>query len=719
MKTPSPLFFNRELSWIEFNARVLHEARRTDIPLMERLKFLAIVSSNFDEFFMVRVAAIKRQRRHSPEQRDLAGLTPQEQLERISNRAHQVVGLQYETLMDQVLPQLAQQGIHYVSPKEYTQKHAQFTKTMFMQEIFPLLTPIRTDGELFPHLANLKLYGAFALEPLSRNDTERNPFAPAPNAIPVALIQVPAGISRIVVLPAETPEAAGSHAIQFTLLDDIIYHYATYLFPGYKVLEGMLFKVNRDADFAVDEDETIDLPQAMEAVLEKRQSSWPVRLLCTRATRYLTDFLQEKLGLTEQDVYTVEGPIDPSTLLDLTEWPQAAALSYEKWEHFYPPLLEKGQPLWDTLKHRDVLIHVPFESYDPVVTFLNDAADDANTMAIKMTLYRTSGNSPIIRALERAAQKGKQVTVFVELKARFDERQNLSWADQLEKAGVIVVHGILHLKVHGKLLMVVRREETGICRYVHLSTGNYNDKTAKLYVDLSLFTTNEEFANDATLFFNTISGYSIIQPMERLLMAPVTLKDKLLELIERETRLSTESVPGLIIAKMNSIGHEEIIQKLYEASQAGVRVLLNVRGICMLVPGVPGQSENIQVVSIIDRYLEHSRIFYFQNGGAEELYLSSADWMPRNMERRVELMFPVLQEETFKEVKRILQMYFEDTSHAHQLQRDGSWVPAQPTDGQPPVRVQEKLQQMYQRRVEACDTHVPIEFVVRRRDKKV
>ena len=326
MKTPSPLFFNRELSWIEFNARVLHEARRTDIPLMERLKFLAIVSSNFDEFFMVRVAAIKRQRRHSPEQRDLAGLTPQEQLERISNRAHQVVGLQYETLMDQVLPQLAQQGIHYVSPKEYTQKHTQFTKTMFMQEIFPLLTPIRTDGEIFPHLANLKLYGAFALEPLSRNDTEQNPFAPAPNTIPVALIQVPAGISRIVVLPAETPEAAGSHAIQFTLLDDIIYHYATYLFPGYKVLEGMLFKVNRDADFAVDEDETIDLPQAMEAVLEKRQSSWPVRLLCTRATRYLTDFLQEKLGLTEQDVYTVEGPIDPSTLLDLTEWPQAAAL---------------------------------------------------------------------------------------------------------------------------------------------------------------------------------------------------------------------------------------------------------------------------------------------------------------------------------------------------------------------------------------------------------
>ena len=414
----------------------------------------------------------------------------------------------------------------------------------------------------------------------------------------------------------------------------------------------------------------------------------------------------------------VEGPIDPSTLLALTEWPQAIPLSYEKWEHYYPAQLEKGQPLWDTLKQRDVLIHVPFESYDPVVSFLNDAADDPNTLAIKMTLYRTSGNSPIIRALERAAKKGKHVTVFVELKARFDERQNLSWANQLEKAGVIVVQGIVHLKVHGKLLLVVRKEETGLHRYVHLATGNYNDKTAKLYVDMSLFTTNQEIANDATLFFNMVSGYSMILPMERMLMAPITLKDRLLELIEQEIRLSTESVPGLIIAKMNSLGDEQIIQKLYEASRKGVRILLNVRGICMLVPGVPGQSENIQVVSIIDRYLEHTRIFFFQNGGDQELYLSSADWMPRNMERRVELMFPVLQEDIFKDVKQILNMYFEDTSHAHQLQKDGSWIPIIPRPGQQPVRVQEKLQLQYKQRAETCSTAVPIEFVVRRRKEK-
>lgn len=706
-----PQFFNRELSWIEFNVRVLLEARRKDKPPMERLKFLAIVSSNFDEFFMVRVAGLKRQLRHTPDQRDLAGLTAEEQLEGISRRVHEIVALQNDTLLEQVLPELAKQGIQYVPPKSYDSKQRQFTNSLFMQEIFPLLTPVRTDGAVFPHLTNLRLHGIFTLEPLAQDGGHKSPFAHADQEIPVALVQIPAGIPRIVRLP-------GEGTVQFTLLDDIIYEYATQLFPGYRVVEGMLFKVTRDADFAVDEEE-MDVAEAMEAVLEKRQSSLPVRLLCTKTTRYLKDFLQEKLQLLEQDVYTVEGPIDPATLLDLTDLPQAAALSYEPWEHYYPPLLERGQPLWDILKHRDVLLHAPFESYEPVVSFLNDAADDPDTLAIKMTLYRTSGDSPIIAALERAAQKGKQVTAFVELKARFDERQNLSWADRLEKAGATVFQGIANLKVHGKLLLVVRREETGICRYVHLSTGNYNDRTARLYVDMSLFTANEEFANDATWFFNTVSGYSIIQPMKRMLMAPVTLKDRLLSLIQREINLSTESAPGLIVAKMNSIGHKEIIQKLYEASRAGVRVLLNVRGICMLVPGVPGQSENIQVVSIIDRYLEHSRIFYFQNGGSEELYLSSADWMPRNMERRVELMFPVLQEAVFKEVKRILMMYFEDTCQARSLHSDGSWVPVEPKEGQQPVRVQERLQRMYRQRVEACDTTIPVEFVVRRRGKGV
>lgn len=710
MANKSNLFFNRELSWIEFNARVLTEARRQDKPLMERLKFLAIVSSNFDEFFMVRVAGLKRQSRHQPRQVDVTGLTAQEQLDEITQLTHKVVQLQYETLMEQVIPGLAKEGIQYVPPRKYNSQQTQFTKTMFLRDIFPLLTPIRTNGPVFHHIANLKLHGAFVLEARLRNKFKTSPFTTNKQEKPVAIIQIPAGIPRIVVLPPKDSDSPTSQKeIQFTLLDDIIYHYAELLFPGYKVKEGILFKITRDADFAIDADET-NLAEAIEAVLEKRQFSPPVRLLCTKTSTYLKEFLLKKLNLTEDDLYKIDGPIDPATLLDLTQLPKAAALSFPKWEHFYPPLLKTGEPLWDILKQRDILLHTPFESYDPVVSFLNSAADDDKTLAIKMTLYRTSGDSPIISALERAAQRGKQVEVFVELKARFDEKQNLSWADRLRKAGVNVIQGIVHLKVHGKILLVIRSEEARLCSYIHLSTGNYNDKTAKLYVDLSLFTTNKEFAEDAAWFFTIVSGYSLMSPMKRMFMAPTTLKNRLLELIDREIHHAKKNGSGLIVAKMNSLGQEEIISKLYQASRAGVKILLNIRGICMLVPGVPRQSENIQVISLIDRYLEHSRVFYFENGGEEELYLSSADWMPRNMDRRVELMFPILQEDLFKDVKKILFMYFEDTTQTHQLQQDGSWIPRTPDKGTTPVRVQEKLQTRYQQRVEACNTTVPIDF---------
>lgn len=708
----SNLFFNRELSWIEFNARVLNEARRQDKPLMERLKFLAIVSSNFDEFFMVRVAGLKRQGRHQPRQLDVTGLTAQKQLDKITQLAHKVVQLQYETLMKQIIPGLAREGIQYVPPKAYNFQQSQFTKKMFLEDIFPLLTPIRTNGPVFHHIANLKLHGAFVLQPSIKNKFKTSPFTLNKKEKPVAILQIPAGIPRVVVLPPKAPTTSDSNGeIQFALLDDIIYQYAQLLFPGYKVKEGILFKITRDADFAIDADET-NLAEAIESVLEKRQFSLPVRLLCTKTSNYLKDFLLEKLNLAEEDLYLVDGPIDPATLLDLTQLPQAATHSFPKWEHFYPPLLKTGESLWDILKQRDILLHVPFESYDPVIDFLNSAADDDKTLAIKMTLYRTSGDSPIISALERAAQRGKQVEVFVELKARFDEKQNLSWADRLRKAGVNVIQGIVHLKVHAKILLVIRKEETGLCSYIHLSTGNYNDKTAKFYVDLSLFTTNKEFAEDAAWFFTIVSGYSLMYPMKRMFMAPTTLKNRLLELIDREIHHAKKKGCGLIIAKMNSLGQEEIIQKLYQASRAGVKILLNVRGICMLVPGVPGQSENIQVISLIDRYLEHSRIFYFQNGGEEELYLSSADWMPRNMDRRVELMFPILQEEIFKDIKKVLLMYFEDTSQSHQLQQDGSWIPRKP-DGEP-IRVQEKLQNRYRQRVESCNTMVPVDFITQK-----
>ena len=703
-------FFNRELSWIEFNARVLFKACRKDIPLVERLNYLAIVSSNFSEFFMVRVAGLKHQQITNPEMTDIAGLTPDEQLKLISERVHQITELQSETLIKDIIPALSNAGIKYVNPSQYTLQQKVFTKTMFQEEIFPQLTPLRTNTEIFPYIANLRLHAAFKLKTLPNIEKTNNAFSMTETENPIAIVQIPSNMPRLVLLPSDSGEK------NFTLIGDIITEYGAFLFPGYEVTESMLFNVTRDADFAVEEDASLDFIQAMEEVLEKRQSSVPVRLLCTKTSSFLRDFLKEKLKLQEDDIYSVEGIVEPATFLSIAEWPEVKSLKYEKWEHFKPNDLPVKEPLWNTLKQRDVLLHVPYQSYEPVISFINKAADDPNTVAIKMTLYRTSGNSPIVRALERAARNGKQVTVFVELKARFDEKRNISWATQLEKAGVIVVYGIVNLKVHAKILLVVRKENDGIHRYVQLSTGNFNDKTAKLYTDMSLFTSNEDIANDATLFFNVISGYSVIQPMKKLYMAPVNLKSKLLELIERETNLSTPENPGLIMIKANSLGHEEIIRALYKASQSGVKILLNIRGICMLVPGVQNQSENISVISIVDRYLEHTRIFYFQNTGSEELYLSSADIMPRNLDRRVELMFPVTQKDLFLQIKDVLQTYFKDNTHAHKLNSDGTWLPILAKDGETEIRAQEIFYLTHKKKSRIKNKEKPFEFIIRRKN---
>jgi polyphosphate kinase len=388
-------------------------------------------------------------------------------------------------------------------------------------------------------------------------------------------------------------------------------------------------------------------------------------------------------------------------------------MSFDKWEHFYPCDLPEDQPYWDTLKLHDKILHVPYECYDPVVKMISDAADDDNVLAIKMTLYRTGGDSPIIKALEMAAARGKQVVVLVELKARFDEERNIAWANELEQAGVTVIYGLVNLKVHAKILMVVRREADTIRRYVHLATGNYNPKTARLYSDISLFTANPGIANDATNFFNLVTGYSTLQKMNFLGMAPVTIKSRLLSMIQREIERSTPDTPGLIIAKMNSLTHEEVINALYKASQAGVKVQLNIRGICMLVPGVPGMSENITVTSIVDRYLEHARIFYFENGGNPELYCSSADWMSRNLDRRIELMFPILDKDAFKEVKMILDTYFEDNTNAQILQSNGSWLPVE--KGKSPFQAQAELYKIYKKRAENVAKKEQTEFIVRRK----
>lgn len=705
-----PRFFNRELSWIEFNGRVLHQALRKDLPLLERLQFLSIISSNFDEFFQVRVASEKRLQFTNPDQVDISGLTPELVLHQISARAHQIIRNQHECLKNDVLPELARKHVVYVKPADFTISQSEYAQNFFRNDVYPLLTPLRTDTEIFPHIGNLAKYAAFLLKPISGIRKAVEVFKGDDDSPRIALVQIPSSIQQLVWLPSD------QGVRQFALAEEVITQYGRTLFPGFNVEETLIFKVARDADFAVDEDSGRNFIHEMEKVLVQRQSSFPVEITCNSSSETILKFLMEKLELKEEDVYQVEDIIDPGVLMELRGIDGADEISFPEWSHFYPADLPQDEPYWDVLKQRDVLLHVPYESYDPVIKFIQDAADDPNVQAIKMTLYRTGKDSPIISALERAAQKGKQVIVLVELKARFDEERNIQWANELENAGVTVIYGLVNLKVHAKIIMVMRRENDTIRRYAHLATGNYNPKTARLYSDLSLFTSNYEIVNDATQFFNLVTGYSTLQSMKQLGMAPVTLKSKLLANIQREIDRSDAEHPGLIVAKMNSLTHEEVIQALYKASQAGVKVLLNIRGICMLVPGVKGLSENIKVVSIVDRYLEHSRIFYFQNGGNEELYLSSADWMSRNLDRRIELMFPVLDRGAFAEVKEILDTYFKDNVNAQQLKENGMWEEVPCKKGEEPIRAQEVLYKKYKRRHEAVSKGTKIEFEVRRKD---
>ena len=711
-------FFNRELSWLEFNARVLFQGLNKDLPLLERLQFLSIVTSNFDEFFQVRVAAIKRLLAENPGFIDVSGLTPQMVYTSVSARAHQIIRSQQECLMSDILPALANEGLVYITPMQYTQQQSEYLSGVFNSDIFPLLTPLRTDTEAFPHIKNLTTYAAFRLAPIAgiKMASGSEEFRGDGDAPRIALVEIPDGIPNIYWLTGNGSRAEGNgHGRQFALLQDVVAAFGTKLFPGFEVEETLLFKVTRDADFAVDEDAGKNFIHAMEDVLIQRKSSFPVQMTCNSSSQKIQKFLMEKLELKDEDVYRVDQIINPGDLMELREADESGEMSFEPWEHFYPADLPEEEPYWDTLKLHDKILHVPYESYDPVVKFISDAADDDDVLAIKMTLYRTGRNSPIIDALERAAQRGKQVVVLVELKARFDEERNIAWANELEQAGVTVIYGLVNLKVHAKILMVIRRESDTIRRYVHLATGNYNTKTAKLYSDISLFTANPQIANDATLFFNLVTGYSTLQNMNCLSMAPVTIKSRLIAMINREIERSTSENPGLIIAKMNSLTHEEVISALYKASQAGVRVLLNIRGICMLVPGVEGLSENIRVVSIVDRYLEHSRIFYFQNGGTPELYCSSADWMNRNLDRRIELMFPILDKAAFEDVKSILDTYFADNTRSMELQSNGSWQPIERGKKEEPVRAQEVLYKKYEQLEENKPVSGEKKFEVRRK----
>jgi polyphosphate kinase len=692
------LYINRELSWLEFNDRVLNEGLNQALPLMERLKFLAIVSSNLDEFFMIRVAGLKQQKAAKVRSKDLAGLTATQQLAKIAQRVREMVARQAEGIRE-AFAALAGEGVYFLSPADLTTNQRSFLDSHFHLEVQPILTPLamgRLDPQ--PALPGQTLMLAFRLEPETprRTDDGEDPAAAPPAesapAENVAVVPVPAGLPRHIALPAES----GLHLVR---LEDLIASRAESLFPGYSVRACTPFRITRDADVTVQEDQAGDLLDAIDKAVRARRRRDPVRLeIPAGADWWLRRWLMNWAGLTRQDVYESEGMIDATALMEVAFRPGLERLRDADWPPQRPrDLPDPEEDIWEALAERDVLLEHPYESFSPVVHLLDKAADDPSVLAIKMTLYRTSGDSPIIAALERAAQAGKQVNVLVELKARFDEARNIVWARRLEEAGALVIYGIAGYKTHSKAVLIVRREANRIRRYVHLATGNYNDRTAKLYSDIGLMTTDDDFARDTAAFFNLLTGYSEQVGWMKLAIAPTGIRRKFVELIEREIEASTPDEPGLILAKVNSLHDRNITKALYRASQAGVRVRLNIRGICCLRPGVPGVSDNIEVVSIVDRYLEHARAFYFRNAGHEEVYLSSADWMGRNLDRRLEILFPVQDPKRRRRLISTLKVYFDDNVKAFRLQADGAYVPVQRPGRK--VRAQEVL---YRQAVDAA-----------------
>ena len=697
-----PLYFNRDLSWVEFNRRVLSEGLDASVPLLERLKFLAITSSNFDEFFMVRVATLKRAVRHGDQINCPSGTAPSWQLEQLDREVRDIVKTQYACLRNELLPEMHARGVRYTPPKEWSAEQLRYLGRIFEQEVYPVISPVRLEeDEPFPFICGLRLHIAFSISPEGSE------------TVKTVLVQIPERQKRILFLPDSGAQKS------FALLEELIMDQAELLFPGYRIRETTIFRITRDADMGVDERRDEDFVEAMEEVIESRRTSRVVRLEISTHSAALRKLIVEKLEVEESDIYDIEGPLDLKSLMSLAFTSGSADLHDPEWQPVRGRDLVEDQELWDTLKERDILLHHPYESFDAITQLVQLASRDPDVLAIKMTLYRTSGSSPIVTALKEAATNGKHVTAVVELKARFDEERNIRWAEELERTGVIVVYGIAHLKIHAKALMIVRREDERIRRYVHLGTGNYNDSTAKLYTDMGLITTSDEICQDAALVFNAMTGYSNIPELRQLIMAPLSLKGRIIKLIERETSRSSKDSPGLIRAKMNSLADDEVIRALYMASGAGVRIELNVRGICTLVPGVKGLSENIRVVSVIDRYLEHTRLFHFQNGGNDEYYLSSADWMPRNLERRAELMFPVQQENHKRRLSRALDTYFAANRKAHELQSDGSYRRLKVAPGAEPVRPQEQFHLFAARRNKTAVVSPRREFVVRRKPPQI
>lgn len=656
-------FFNRELSWLEFNERVLLEAcdGSNDNPILERMKFLSIVSSNLDEFFMVRVASLYDQIQAGFNEADPAGMTPKEQIGRIASRTQKMVSEQYACYGQSLLRSLKKAGILFLKESGLNEKQKAYLDNYYKNTVYPVLTPVVVDkSRPFPLVLNKSLNIALLL----KNEEEEGKEGPI-----FGMVQVPSVLDRVVSVPSEEGKAC------FVFLEDVIKMNIDTLFTGHKVTTMACYRVTRNTDQGLDEEEAEDLLEAIQEFIKKRKWGMVIRLEIEKGMDpVLLKILKEEFEVPDENIYEIKGPLDLTFLMKISSLTGYDHLRYPAFQPQPAAELIDEEDIFEAVSKKDIILHHPYNSFEPVIDLVKQAANDPKVLAIKQTLYRVSGNSPIVEALAQAAENGKQVTVLVELKARFDEQNNIIWAKRLEMAGCHVIYGLVGLKTHCKILLIVRAEEDGIKRYVHLGTGNYNDITARFYTDLGLFTSNPYFGADASALFNMLSGYSRLTNMYKLDIAPVSLREKFTALIRQEAENARNGKKSRIIAKLNSLVDDKIIKELYNASNAGVKIDLIVRGICCLKPGVKGLSENIAVRSVVGRFLEHSRIFYFYNNGDEHLFLSSADWMSRNLDRRVELLFPVEDRDIFKTVKGILNIYLKDNAKARILNSEGKYL---------------------------------------------
>ncbi|MES2996514.1 MAG: polyphosphate kinase 1 [Verrucomicrobiota bacterium] len=694
-----PSLNNRELSWIEFNQRVLDEALRDDLPLLERIKFLAITAANLDEFFQVRIGSLVRLRRAGHSRPDASGLSPVRALTVVRQRVNRMIADQYDLFNATLVPALAKEGIRPLAIADLNLEQAALASGIFEEQIFPLLTPLAVDEEdAPPAVPALQLIVACRLhDPGTKHNRH-------------VLISIPEACGRRINITTEP----GTH--HFLLIEDLVAAHASRFFPGENVAATCVFRVTRNGDIIIEDEDATDLANEMEDMLTARRFSDTVRLeIAASAPRDLSRMVQHVTGAGTPETCRINGPLGLASFMDLSFVPEFDHLRAPDWPASQSPAVVPGTSMFETIDAGDVLLHHPYESFEPVLRLIEEAAADPDVIAIKQVLYRTARKSRIIDALITAAENGKQVTVLVELKARFDEARNLTRADELQRAGAQIVYGVRGLKTHAKICLIVRRESGMLRRYVHLGTGNYNETTSRLYTDISYLTSKPEFGNDASLFFNAVSGRSKLLRFQRLVPAPTAMKPTLLDLIASEAERAKQGFPALIVAKMNSLQDPDIIQALYKASQAGVEIRLNIRGICCLKPGVARKSKNIQVVSIIDRFLEHARIFHFHQGGDPRVFIASADWMTRNLEKRVELMIPIEEAPLKRRLIRILDTYFQDNIQASRIHADGTSARIQRAKGAKPFRAQEHFYQQARRsarerdheRAMTFEPHVP------------